>query len=113
MLPSFATQTITIVRPGWSVDGRNVRRPDYGAGAVRAVVPGCSVQPGASPEVIAAGRSTVTIRYTVLAPPSVVVEAADGVEYGGKLYAVDGEPLRWPSPTGALDHVQLLLIDWK
>lgn len=71
------------------------------------------MQPGASPELVADGRTTVTIRWTVLAPPGVDVEPADAIEYRGKLYAVDGEPLVWDSPTGALDHVALLLIDWK
>lgn len=113
MLPSFANDEITVVRPTWTTDARNVRRADYGAGAGRTPVVGCSVQPGASPELVAAGRTTTTIRYTVYAPPSVDVEAADAVEYRGKLYAVDGEPLRQPSATGALDHVFLLLIDWK
>ena len=113
MLPSFANDSITIVEPAWSVDARNVRKPDYGAAATRSVVTGCSVQPGASPELVAAGRSTTTIRYTVLAPPAAAASASSGVEYLGKLYAVDGEPLRQPSATGALDHVVLLLIDWK
>ncbi|AYN57660.1 head-to-tail stopper [Arthrobacter phage Kepler] len=113
MLPSFATQQITVVRPAWVTDGRGVRKPDYGDAAARTVVPGCSVQPGASPELVQPGRTTATIRFTVLAPPSVVVESADGVEYRGRLYAVDGEPLPWESPTGALDHVGLFLIDWK
>lgn len=113
MLPSFANDQITVVEPTWTTDARNVRKPDYGAGAARSVVRGCSVQPGASPELVAAGRSTTTIRYTVLAPPAAVASSSSGVEYLGKLYAVDGEPLRQPSATGALDHVVLLLIDWK
>ena len=72
-----------------------------------------SVQPGASPEMVPDGRSTVTIRFTVLAPAGTVVGAESGVEYRGRLYKVDGEPLPWESPTGALDHVALFLIDWK
>lgn len=112
-MPSFATQEITVVRPAWTTDARNVRRPDYGAAAARTVVPGCSVQPGASPELVADGRTTVTIRWTVLAPPGIDVEPADGIEYRGKLYGVDGEPLVWDSPTGSLDHAALFLKDWK
>lgn len=113
MLPSFASQEITVVDPVWTTDARNVRRPDYGPAASRTVVEGCSVQPGASPELVPDGRATATIRWTVLAPAGTVVEAASGVEYRGRLYAVDGEPLVWDSPTGALDHVALFLIDWK
>ena len=113
MLPSFATQEVTVVRPVWTTDARGNRKADYGAGATRVAVPGCSVQPGASPELVTDGRDTTTIRWTVLAPPSVVVEAVDAVEYRGRLYAVDGEPMVWDSPTGALDHVALFLKDWK
>lgn len=112
-MPSFATQEITAVRPKWTTDARGIRKPDYGEAAEREVVRGCSVQPGASPELVAAGRTTTTIRYTVLAPPSLVLESADAVEYRGRRYAVDGEPQAWPSATGALDHVALFLIDWK
>lgn len=113
MLPSFANDQITIVEPVWTTDARNVRKADYGPAAARSVVTGCSVQPGASPELVAAGRNTTTVRYTVLAPPSAGGSSSSGVEYRGKLYAVDGEPMRQPSATGALDHVVLLLIDWK
>lgn len=112
-MPSFASHEITVVRPAWITDARNVRKPDYGEAAARTVVRGCSVQPGASPELVEAGRVTVTIRWTVLAPPGVDVGPSDAVEWRGKLYAVDGEPMVWDSPTGALDHVVLPLIDWK
>ena len=112
MLPSFASQEITVVHPVWTTDARNVRKPDYGPAAGRTPVPGCSVQPGASPELVTDGRDTTAIRWTVLAPPSIVVEATDAVEYRGRLYKVDGEPMVWDSPTGALDHVALFLIDW-
>ena len=112
MLPSFASETVTLVDPVWTTDGRNSRRPDYGPAAARRAVPGCSVQPGATAEVMA-GRDTSTVRWTVLAPAGTVVEATTGCEYEGQLYRVDGQPARWKSPTGALDHVVLLLIDWK
>ncbi|AYN56827.1 head-to-tail stopper [Arthrobacter phage Andrew] len=111
MLPSFATQEITLVHPVWTADARNVRRPDYGAAAERVPVPGCSVQPGASAEVLG-GRDSVAVRWSVYAPAGTVVEATDAVEYLGKLYRVEGQPQAWPSATGALDHVLLLLLDW-
>lgn len=111
MLPSFATQEITVVHPAWTTDARNVRRPDYGAAADRDTVPGCVVYPGASVEVLG-GRTDVSVRWSVLAPPGTVVGAEDGVEYLGQLYRVEGQPQVWPSATGALDHVLLLLLDW-
>lgn len=114
MLPSFATETVVLVSPAYVKDSRNNRVPDFTAagGAVRVPVSGCSVQPGATAEVLA-GRDSTAVRYTVLAPPWVDASSSQGVEYRGKVYGIDGEPQRWPSPTGALDHVVLLLIDWK
>lgn len=111
MLPSFVRETITVVDPVW-VDDRGTPVADYGPGATRTVVPGCSVQPGASSEDLA-GRTHVTVRWTVYAPPGTVVAADSAVEYEGRRYAVDGEPARWKSPTGAVSHLVLYLIDWE
>lgn len=112
MLPSFADDEILLVHPAWVTDSRGTRRPDY-AGGARVPVPGCIVQPGASVEVLEQRVGAVAVRWSVFAPPGTVVEAADAAEYGGRLYAIDGEPARHRSPTGALDHVLLLLVDWK
>lgn len=112
MLPSFATQTIEIVEPHL-VDDRGKQVPDWDAEpAAVTPVAGCSVQPGASAEVLTA-RTAVTVRWTVYAPPGLPVTAHSGVRYAGRLYQVDGAPSLWPSPTGGLDHTVLLLIDWE
>jgi hypothetical protein len=111
MLPSFASEAITAVRPSW-VEERGKQVPDYDNPAATLVVPGCEVQPGASTEDIAA-RQNVIIRWTVWAPPGADLRAQDAVDYEGHRYAIDGEPMRWKSPTGALSHLQLYLIDWE
>jgi hypothetical protein len=112
MLPSFATQTIEVVEPTM-VEERGQLVPDWDAEPASVTpVPGCSVQPGASSEDLA-GRSNVIVRWTVYAPPGIPVTAHSRVRYDGRLYSVDGEPARWPSATGALDHTVLLLIDWE
>lgn len=111
-MPSFANQAVTVVHPAWITDARNNRKAVFDERATRVLVQGCSVQPGASAELLA-GLGTVTVRWTVLAPVGTAVEATDAVEVVGKRYAVNGEPMRQPSATGALDHVLLLLIDWK
>ncbi|MGV3564157.1 MAG: hypothetical protein ACO1ON_12845 [Nocardioides sp.] len=111
MLPSWATETITVVRPSWR-DERGKQVPDYDTPAARTVVEGCEVQSGASTEDLGA-RQNVIIRHTVWAPAGTVVGARDAVEFEGTRYAVDGEPMRWRSPTGALSHVQIFLIDWE
>lgn len=110
MLPAWARQSIAVVEPAL-VDDRGTMVPDWSATPVSEVtVPGCSVQPGASAEVLEA-RQGVSVRWTVYAPASVALSAHSAVRYAGRLYDVDGEPQRWPSPTGALDHTVILLVD--
>lgn len=114
MLPSFASDTPTLIKPTWTTDARNQRRPDYGDAAERVPVPGSLLQPGASVEVMdvrAAGA--VAVRWSWFAPAGTVVDPTDAVEWEGTRYAVDGQSARHRSPTGALDHVLVLLIDWK
>lgn len=112
MLPSFASQTVELVEPAL-VEDRGQQVPDWDAPpASVTVVPGCSVQPGASAETLDA-RQGVTVRWTVYAPAGIPATAHTGARYDGVLYAIDGAPARWPSPTGGLDHVVLLLVDWQ
>ena len=113
MLPSFASDTPVRVRPTWITDARGTRRPDYGDGAGRLSVPGSLLQPGASQEVLDNRAGAVAVRWSWFAPPGTDIEATDAVEWQGRRYAVDGEPARHRSPTGTLDHVLVLLIDWK
>lgn len=112
MLPSFANDVIDVEKPVWVTDSRNTRRATFPAGNPRTHVAGCSVQPGASAEVLA-GRTSVSVRWTVFAPPGTAVEATDSVLFEGTRYAVDAEPGGYRSPTGATSHVVILLLDWK
>lgn len=112
MLPSFATQTVDVVRPVYISD-RGTQVPDWSAPLVSDVsVSGCSVQPGASEEALL-GRQGSTVRWTVFMPPGVTISAYDGVRHNSVIYQVDGEPKVWPSPTGGLSHIEVLLIDRK
>lgn len=110
MLPAWATQSITVVEPTM-VDDRGTLVPDYDTPASQTPVAGCSVQPGASAEVLEA-RQGVSVRWTVYAPASVALTEHSAVRLtDGNLYDVDGRPERWPSPTGGLDHTVILLVD--
>ncbi|POH63954.1 hypothetical protein C3B59_10445 [Cryobacterium zongtaii] len=111
MLPSFARQAVARVRYPMVDDGHgnltpNLDQPD------EQTVEGCSVQPGASAEVLA-GRDAALIQFTVYAPAHADVLASDSVRYNGALFSIDGEPARWPSATGTLDHVVFLLKRWE
>lgn len=109
MVASWARQEVTVVEPSW-VDDRGTEVPNFDDPVSETDVEGCTVQPGASEEALAA-RQGVTIRWTVLAPPDTIVTAHSGVRYNGHLYQVDGEPLRWSSSRGRLDHVVMYLVD--
>lgn len=106
-------QSITIVRPT-IIDDRGTPVPDYDNPASTQVVNECSVQPGspASAEVLAA-RQGVSVKFTVYAPPGLQVDAHDAVLFEGVLYSIDGDPARWPSPTGGLDNTVLSLISFR
>ena len=112
MLPiSFMRQTVEVVTPAL-IDDRGTITPDWDAPPANVqVVERCSVQPGASAEVVAA-RQNVVYRWTVFMPASVVIGPHDGVRVGGVLHQVEGGPKVWVSPTGALDHAEVYLIDW-
>lgn len=111
MLPSFATDTITVIHPSL-VDDRGTPSADYDNPVSRVEILGCSVQPGASDEDLL-GRTQETIRYTVYAPPGSDITAQSAVEFDGERFAVDGRPDKWRSPTGAVSHMVVLLIDWR
>ncbi|MFB7798937.1 hypothetical protein [Isoptericola sp. NPDC056134] len=111
MFPSFASTTLTRVRPVM-IDDHGTQVPDWTAPGAELSIPGWSVQPGASPEVLQ-NRQNVTVRWTAYGPAGADVLATDAIRYDGTLYAVDGEPARWPSPTGGLAHTVLLLVDHR
>jgi len=111
MLPSFARQTVDRIRAASTDDGHGNDEPNWGD-ASEITLPGCSVQPGATDEVLA-GRTATLIQWTVYAPPGVDVLATDRIRYQDVVYEIDGEPARWSSPTGTLDHIVLLLKTWE
>jgi hypothetical protein len=112
MLPGFATQTITRVRPPAKAAGAhgNTTKPNWAAAGETAIA-GCSVQPGGTQEILD-HRDTTQIQWTIYAPGGTDILATDGVKIGGVLYQVKGEPARWTSATGALNHVVILLETW-
>jgi len=112
MLPSFATQSVAILRATTTEDAHGNEVPDWANPAVT-VVQGCSVQPLTSDEVNRS-RDAVMGSVRVFMPPGVDVLASDRLRLAGTGgdYEIVGEPLRWPSPTGGLDHVELIAKRW-
>lgn len=110
MLPSWARDTITVIRPKW-VTERGKRIPDYERGE-RIQVDGCSVQPAGTEETLA-GRQASTVRLTVYAPPGTLIGPHDAVEVDAIRYRAAGAGQAWRSPTGAVSHVIASLVDWE
>lgn len=111
MALSFWRQSITRIRPTETTErGSTVydwSDPD------RLVIDGCSVQP-ASTALTQDGRvQGITDGLTVYAPADADVQAGDRVEYAGNVYTINGDVLRWPSPSGSLDHLHINLVRWR
>lgn len=115
MLPSFAADAITVVRPVMR-ESRGTTVPDW-ANAQRHVINGCHVQvPATSMDLD--GRTQTQLTGTVYAPTNSDIRAGDRIEWtdcrGVTHYlAVNGEPMPWQSPTGRVSHMQARVAEWK
>lgn len=114
MLPSFTQrngQAVTRIRPGSKTE-RGSTVPDWSE-ASELVISGCSVQP-AGTSLSQDGRVLgVTDGCTVYLPPNADVKAGDRIRYDGELYTITGDPRRWCSATGRLDHIMLSIERWR
>ena len=110
MIPSWARQAVEIVPARWeTIRGKRVAVYDQ---ADAFTVRGCHVEDGASMS-DRQFRDGVTIRYTAFLPPGVEVDRHAKVTYDGDEYRIDAKPYRYQSPTGAVSHTVLYLIDWE
>ena len=112
MLPSFASQEITRIRPGTkTLRGSEV--PDWSPEKVSELkIGGCSVQP-ASTSLSQDGRVLgISEGWTAYVPEGSDIKAGDHIVFDGETYAINGEPKKW---TGAFtrSHIQLNLIRWE
>lgn len=110
MLPSWCSDTITVKRPKM-VDSRGTQVPDWSK-ATSHTVTGCSVQTGQTSE-DRDGRTATALMGTVYLPPSADVQAGDRILFDGTAYTVQGEPMAWRSPTGAVTHKQARIAVWS
>lgn len=111
MLPSWANDTVTRVRPSTKM-ARGSEIPDWSNPSLL-VIKGCSMQP-ASTMLSQDGRvQGVTDGYTCYLPPGSDVKAGDRIRFAGEDYTINGEPRIWKSPTGRVSSVQLGLERWR
>lgn len=110
MLPSWASDTVTRLRPT-IISQRGSQIPDW-TNPDRLTISGCSMQP-AGTSLTQDGRiQGVSDGYNCYLPHGVDVQAGDRIEYDGKVYTIMGEPRVWRSPTGLVSNTQLQLERW-
>ena len=111
MLPSFARKTITVSRAPY-IDSRGTKVKDW-EHAVDHTVAGCSLQPVQGDTAWTDTTQAVTVRARLFLPPDADVRPDDRITADGFQYAIAGAPMPWESPTGAVDHIEASLIDWR
>lgn len=111
MLPSFASDTVTIERAPL-VESRGTLVPDWESAQPHEAA-GCSFQPAQGSSAWNDPRQASTVRAVLYLPPNSDIREGDRVRYGDASYSVDGAPLPWKSPTGRVSHVVASLVDWR
>lgn len=111
MLPSFCTETVSVVRaPLVSVRGTEER--DWSASEAHEVA-GCSVQFDSTATDRSDARASVSDAATLYAPPGADVAEGDRIRCDLGTFEVNGTPMPRRSPTGAVSHVECQLTRWK
>lgn len=105
---SFLGDTVTVVRAPLVDADYNNQEFDW-PNATETEVGGCRVQPERGPE-YTTDRDAVTTRWRLFGPDGMDLEATDHIVHQGTTYEVDGSVERWPSPTGALAHIEARLV---
>ena len=111
MLPSFCNDTVTVERPKM-VDARGSQVADWSQ-ATSWSVAGCNVQPYSSSTTWTEQGQPVTARRVLRMPPNSEIAEGDRVTVDSVAYRVDGVPHPWKSPTGAVSHIEVVLVDWS
>lgn len=115
-LPSFCNAVVEVKRPGTKyVRGTPV--PDWTKATVR-TVRGCSLQPTATSSFRESRVNNVECDARLYAPPGSDIRAGDHVAmtargYRGVVFEVDGEPMAYESPSGAVSHLLVLLRRYR
>jgi len=110
MLPSWANDTVTRLRPG-TIDRRGSKEPDW-TNPNSLDIPGCSIQP-AQTTLSQDGRVLgISEGWTAYFPPGADVLAGDKIRWDGEDYKIIGKPRAWTSPTGKVSSLQAQLERW-
>ena len=105
-LPSWASQTITVIRPGVKVErGSQMRDWDN---VLEFDVSGCSIQPASTSLVLG-----IEDGMTGFLPLNTDIREGDRVSFEGQTYELTGTPRVWHSATGRASYVQIGLRRWS
>lgn len=111
MLPSFCRETVT-VRRAPMVAARGTGERDWSA-AESHYVTGCSVQPSSTSTEAGEPRYAASDSYALFAPPGSDIRRGDRIECVAGSFDVDGNPMAFESPSGAVSHVRCQLSRWE
>lgn len=87
-------------------DHRDWTTPD------RKAIKGCAVEPGAPQEYLI-GRDASRVQWFIMAPLGADIKGPDRVQWQGITYEVSGQPAPWPSTSGRLDYLAVVLQTWN
>ena len=110
MLPSFARQTITRIRPGTKIE-RGSTVPDW-SNVNEQEIYGCSVQPAGTTLTQDGRIEGIMDGLTAYVPEGTDIKASDRVMYDGNVYTITGDPRIWVG-ANRCSHVQLNLQRWR
>jgi hypothetical protein len=110
MLPSFARETVTVLRPEWAAD-HGALVPDWDD-VDETDLAGCSLQPAAGGE-DTDHRDTSDRLGDLFAPGAPDIRATDRIQHGDTVYEVVGVPEVWPASGTALGHVHAKIRRWE
>ena len=111
MLPSFAKKSVYIYRAPY-IEKRGTQVRDWEHVSIIPVTR-CSFQPVSSDTAWTDPSQAVTSTYRLFMPPGTDVMASDRIMVDGVSYAINGAPHVWESPTGAVSHVSVDIIEWE
>lgn len=111
MLPSFCTEAVTVERAPL-VALRGTQERDWSQMTTHEIS-GCNVQVGGTSQTASEPRLGIEVDAVLYAPENADIEAQDRVICAQGAFSVDGEPAKWTSPTGSLNHTRVQLKRWK
>ena len=117
MLPWYARQAISIIHPSLHTE-RGTERRDYDDPASTVAVGGCILEPEDSLDV----NGATFHGYHLMAPTEIVVDYQrvpvaldtwDVIEYAGRRFQVDGDPIRVEGPLVENNYFDVHLKGWS